>query len=156
MFIVSSKGNFIPVQNVKLVSPTATGGSKIRLKTGESFSLDKPPADVFKNMVSSDQNVAILIGSLYSQLEVLTKSTTKQIKDLQDSVSSKMQSLEGKVLGTTERVIEVTGTLRDVSTALVNSTDRSMSASRTLLDSTKVVANTVKELNNAIEEAISG
>ena len=136
-YVLSPKGSYVPVGNIKLIVANK-GGSLVRLKTGEAFKDPRSPETIFLTLTSTPGPLA---ESIYADLAEV-KENIRLFAEVAKTDRADLTTVMSKIQDTTNLVNKSATELGKASTkvAKVTSTVRSIS----------------KELNDAIQEAISG
>lgn len=137
MYIITQKGNLVPLENVKVVKVVEPGGSMIVLRTGERIIDTRTPAEVFKSAYSPNPSITPIVESF-------------------EALSTSMCAFEACV---TESLDALTAQLGEANKTVSASTNQLDNCSKGLLEVTYNAVSTSKEakqligeINNAIQE----
>lgn len=142
-FIVTPKGNYVPVSNVKVVKPLSAGGCVVSLKTGESFKDSRTPAELLSNLV--DRDLTPVVTSIYAEIEALKVG-----------VAHELTKLNSEIRGVTSNTNELNSGVTESARLVVKQVSKLDSATQQLATSQGKIRRVTKELEYAIEEAVQG
>jgi len=164
MFIVSPKGNYVPLANVDIISPVKDKGSRVLLKSGKSFLDPRTPAEIFAD-ADFPQSTSVVIESFYKQVEILQKTVESTVKSTLQDVILEVTNANAKVIHKANKVsaamdimgkevVTAAATVGHKATQLDNVIDTLDAQRNSLAKSTVEVNNVVSRLVVAVEGEI--
>ena len=125
MFIVTPKGNYVPVENIDIVGPSAKG-STVVLRSGKTFTDPRTPSELIQGLVQKgDTEVAIksIFKALDKMQTELALTTTKLTAQL-DVARVEVAEVTAKVSHQTNRLNQVTESVSDSKDSLRTTTTK--------------------------------
>lgn len=154
MYIITAKGNYLPIESVKLIKPVLKDGevvsSVIVLKTGEVSPHSNTPLELFENMAPSLNNNA-LATSIYQELE----QVKKEVLLLAAKVSGTTEAVTIMISDSVSQIKAEVKDLKAVKGTLSRSATNSSESVETTQKATKALADTIAKLDEAIAEAVA-
>lgn len=137
MFIVTAKGNYVPIENVDFIKPTKTG-SLIMLKSGKQATDTRTPLEIFEQLTPSLNNNA-LATSIYQELE---------------QVKQEVATLASGVYDATQLLAAEVSQIKTVKSELSRSSTIAREAVESVEKSVSKVTKIIEVLDEAIKEVV--